>query len=240
MRALILAAGEGSRLRPLTEHVPKPMLEIAGRPILEHNVRLLARHGIHDIVINLHHHPEVVIDYFRDGAQFGVAISYSYEPELLGTAGGLNPIRASLTSTFLVLYGDNLSTCNIGNLLAVHERSAAVATVALFEREDVAASGIVGLDRDDRITRFLEKPRPEAVFSHWVNAGILALEPSALEAIPRAGFSDFGRDVLPKLLASGGKISGYRMTEELWWIDSLSDYERTRSALRVTVLEDSP
>jgi len=237
MRALILAAGEGSRLRPLTEHVPKPMLEIAGRPILEHNVRLLARYGIRDIVINLHHHPEAVIDHFRDGAQFGVAISYSYEPELLGTAGALNPIRSSLTKTFLVLYGDNLSTCDLGKLLEVHDRSEAVATIALFEREDVTASGIVGIDDDDRITRFLEKPRAEEVFSHWVNAGILALEPDALDAIPRDGFSDFGRDVLPDLLASHRKVGGYRMTEELWWIDSLPDYERTRSSVDASVLE---
>jgi len=237
MRALILAAGEGSRLRPLTEHVPKPMLEIAGRPILEHNVRLLARYGIRDIVINLHYHPEAVIEHFRDGAELGVRISYSYEPELLGTAGALNPIRASLTSTFLVLYGDNLSTCSISNLLELHGRSEAAATVALFEREDVLASGIVGLDEDDRITRFLEKPQAGEVFSHWVNAGILALEPDALGAVPPTGFSDFGRDVLPELLARGRKLSGYRMTEDLFWIDSLRDYERTRSSIDAGVFE---
>ena len=225
MRALLLAAGKGTRLRPLTEDRPKPMIDVAGRPILEHNVRLLARHGVCDLVINLHHRPEVIVGHFGDGARFGVSIAYSYEPELLGTAGALNPIRSRLEETFLVVYADNLTTCNLTQLLRLHRQARATATLSLFERERVNESGIVGLE-GERITRFLEKPARGQEFSRWVNAGIVALEPAALTFIPPVGFYDIGRDLLPALLASGARLSGYRMSEPLWWIDSTGDYER--------------
>ena len=104
MKAMILSAGEGTRLRPLTERIPKPMIPIAGRPILEHNIRLLAKHGIRELVINLHHCPDVVTDYFGDGHAWGVSITYSYEPVLLGTAGAVKKVEALFDSTFLVVY----------------------------------------------------------------------------------------------------------------------------------------
>src|ERR1700676_2990811 len=116
MRAFVLAAGEGRRLRPLTERVPKPMIEIRGRPILEHNVRLLVRHGFDDITINTHYLPDVVTAHFGDGRKFGARISYSHEDELLGTAGALNAVRARFDETFAVLYGDNLTTCDLSRL----------------------------------------------------------------------------------------------------------------------------
>ena len=231
MRALILAAGEGSRLRPFTDRVAKPMLEVGGLPILEHNVRLAAQHGITDLVINLHHRPEAIVDHFGDGSKFGVAIRYSHEPVLLGTAGALNPFRAFFAeATFAVLYGDNLTTCDLSAVIARHRATQAVATIALFHREDPAASGIVALDDAGFVTRFLEKPQPEEIFSRWVNAGILVLEPAALDAVALHGPSDFGRDVLPELLARGQRVAGYTMSEELWWIDSPADYQRTLAA----------
>lgn len=223
MKAMLLAAGEGSRLRPLTDEVPKPMVPIAGRPILEHNVRLLARHGVRDITINLHHKGDVIRRHFGDGAAWGVSIRYVEEPSLLGTAGGVKNALRDVDGTFLVAYGDNLSTIDLTRMLRAHRERGAAATMALFHREHVLASGIVGLDEQDRVTRFLEKPKPDQVFSHWVNAGYLALEPSVLARIP-AGVSDFGRDVLPGL----DGLYGYRMgpDEGLWWIDTHDDYHR--------------
>jgi len=173
MRAVILAAGEGRRLRPLTEHTPKPMLAVAGKPLLEHNVGLLARYGIRDIVINTHYRAQSIEEYFGDGRAFGVQIAYSRERELLGTAGALTPLRRELSSTFLVLYGDNLTSCNLRALVEFHRSKGAVVTLAVFRREDATDVGIVSMGENDRVERFLEKPAPDQVFSSWVNAGIM-------------------------------------------------------------------
>jgi mannose-1-phosphate guanylyltransferase/phosphomannomutase len=226
MTAMILAAGEGSRLRPLTDHTPKPMLRICGRPILEHGIRLLTKHGIRDLVINLHHRPEEIRAYFGDGAAWGASIRYSFEPHLLGTAGAVRKVQEVFDQTFLVLYGDNLTDCDLDRLRTFHQSRRAMATIALFRRENVSASGIAELADDDRIVRFVEKPQADAIFSHWVNAGLLVLEPAVLTMIPPGRPADFGRDVLPGLLANGYPVYGYRMREHLWWIDTIEDYER--------------
>jgi mannose-1-phosphate guanylyltransferase len=231
---MLLAAGEGRRLGSTTLDRPKPMLEIAGRPILDHNIRFLARHGIRDLIVNLHHCPETITQYFGDGAARGVRISYSYEPALLGTAGAVKNVSQHFDETFVVMYGDNLTTCDLSRFIDFHRRKSGVATVALFHREDATASGIAELDGGDRIVRFLEKPRADEVFSRWVNAGILIMEPAVLDFIPNGCASDFGRDVLPAVLAAGQPIYGYRMTEELWWVDSPEDLERTRRSFEAS------
>jgi NDP-sugar pyrophosphorylase family protein len=231
-KAMLLAAGRGTRLRPMTETVSKCMIEIAGKPILEHNVARLRRFGVTDIVINLHYMPEAVMNHFGDGSRFGARIRYSHEPELLGTAGAVKNVAAFFDAPFFVWYGDNLSTCRLDRLREFHKAKGGIATIALHHRDDPTQSGIVGLDGHDRITRFLEKPRADQVFSHWVSAGILALEPRALEAIAADGAVDFGRDVFPALLERGEAVHGYRMSggERLWWIDTLMDYERAQYA----------
>jgi mannose-1-phosphate guanylyltransferase len=203
------------------------MIEIGGKPILQHNLETLARAGVREAVINLHHLPERIREYFGDECA-GVSLSYSYEPELLGTAGAARECSTFLRDDdFIVAYGDNLSTIDLDKLVALHRRRDADVTLAVFHRDDVGASGIVGLDAADRVTRFLEKPREDEIFSHWVNAGYLVAKPSVLDAISPDAPSDFGRDILPQLLARGAHIYGYRMTERLWWIDSPADYERT-------------
>jgi mannose-1-phosphate guanylyltransferase len=146
VKAMLLAAGNAQRLRPLTDETPKPMLEVAGRPILEHNVRLLVRHDIRDMVINLHHKPEVIQSHFGDGSAFGARIRYSREPDLLGTAGAVKRVESEFDETFLIIYGDNLTDCNLGRLIAFHRACGGCATMALFYREDVTASGIVRLE----------------------------------------------------------------------------------------------
>jgi NDP-sugar pyrophosphorylase family protein len=208
------------------------MLTIAGRPILEHNIRLLAKHGIRELFINLHHCPDVVKEHFGDGRATGVSINYSYEPVLLGTAGAIRKMESFFDSTFLVVYGDNLTNCNVGRLCSFHRKKSGVGTVALFYRDDPTSSGIVVIDKNDRITHFLEKPEPHQVFSHWVNAGLLVFEPDILDYIPSVGSSDLGRDILPALITAGRPLYGYRMDEDLWWIDTLEDYRRVQELAR--------
>ncbi len=234
MKALLLAAGEGTRLRPLTDNMPKPMVPIAGRPILEHNIRLLAQYGVREIAINLHHRPDVIKNHFGDGSPFGVQLTYSDEPELLGTAGAVKKLESFFQDTFFVVYADNLIRCNLTRLLNFHHQHGGVATVALFHRDDVTQSGMVGLDEHDRVTRFVEKPAADQIFSHWVSAGLLVLEPELVKQIPSGVPVDFGREVLPQLLASGQRLYGYRMgpDEHLWWIDTTADLERVQKILQ--------
>ncbi|HEX8185368.1 MAG TPA: nucleotidyltransferase family protein [Blastocatellia bacterium] len=233
-KAMLLAAGRGTRLRPLTETVSKCMIEIAGKPVLEHNIEWLRKFGVTDIIINLHYLAEDVMNHFGDGSRWGARLTYSLEPELLGTAGAVKNVASFFDDSFFLWYGDNLSTCRLDRLWALHCARGGVATIALHHRDDPAQSGIVGLDESDRVVRFLEKPRPEQVFSHWVNAGILALEPEVIEAIPARGAPDFGRDVFPALLNAGAAINGYRMSEEegLWWIDTTADFERVQASAK--------
>ena len=226
MRAFILAAGEGSRLRPLTDGMPKPMLAVRGRPLLEYNVRLLVHYGITDITINTHYRAEKITAHFGDGSAFGAAIRYTFEPTLLGTAGALNNARDLFAEPFLLVFGDNLSTCDL-RALAASVRPGDAGAIALFHREDVVQSGVAVLDPDDRIVEFVEKPIPPNVPSHWVNAGLVVVTPRLAAMIPSSGQSDFGRDLFPRVLAENVPLRGYRMHERLWWIDTLADHART-------------
>jgi NDP-sugar pyrophosphorylase family protein len=232
-KAMLLAAGKGTRLRPLTDTVSKCMVAIAGKPILEHNIERLKSYGVTDIVINLHYQPESITAHFGDGSRFGVQLTYSFEPELLGTAGAVKQVAALFDAPFFVWYGDNLSDCRLDRLWRLQVARSGVATMALHHRNDPTQSGIVELDDNDRVVRFLEKPRADQIFSHWVSAGILVLEPRLLDAIAANEPTDFGREVFPRLLEQGEAIYGYRFAEDehLWWIDTLMDYERVQSAL---------
>jgi NDP-sugar pyrophosphorylase family protein len=230
MKALLLAAGEGKRLRPLTERLPKPMIPIAGKPILEHNVNFLARWGIREIAINLHHCPEVVINHFGDGSGFGVNITYSYEPELLGTAGAVKKLESYFYDTFVVIYGDNLINCDLKRLISFHRGHGGIATIAVHFREDLSNSGVVALDDQNRVMHFLEKPQENQFASHWVNAGVLLLEKEVLQYIPSGVPCDFGREILPNLLVKGQRLYGYKFSadEQIWWIDRIEDHERVQ------------
>ena len=232
-KAMILAAGRGVRLRPLTDQVAKCMVPINGKPLLEHNVEWLRGYGVTQLVINLHHLPQVVVNYFGDGSKWEINITYSVEEELLGTAGGVKNVEWFFDGPFFVWYGDNLSTCNLDRLYHFHCDSCGIGTIALCYRQDPTSSGIVGLDNTGRVVRVLEKPRPDQVFSHWVSAGIFVLEPGVLDYIPVEGSPDFGRDVFPALLADRQSLYGYRMSEDegLWWIDTPQDLQRTRESV---------
>lgn len=230
MQAMILAAGRGTRLRPLTDRVPKCMIELGGRPLLEYTLERLRRFGVTEVLVNLHHLPEAILGRVGDGARVGMRVVYSLEDRLLGTAGGVKRAAWFFRGTFLLLYGDNLSTCDYSRLMAFHRRAGGLATLALYRREDTSASGIAEVDSAGRITRFLEKPAPAESFSRWVNAGIYVLEPGLLKWIPSGGAPDFGGEVFPLLVGAGLPIYGYQMSREegLWWIDTPEDLERLR------------
>lgn len=232
-QAMLLTAGRGTRLRPLTENVPKCMVPLLGKPLLEHTIEHLRANGITQIIINLHYLPEVVPDYFGDGSRWDVQLTYAPEAELLGTAGSVKKSARFFDGPFFVWYGDNLSTCRLDRLWQQHQWKAGVATIALHEREDPTQSGIVGLDATQRITRFLEKPNVDQVFSHWVNAGIFVLDPEVLDSISDQYPVDFGRDVFPQLLAEDVRLYGYQMSsaEGLWWVDTVADLERAQASL---------
>ena len=208
MKAMILAAGEGTRLRPLTNAVPKPMAPIVGRPLLAWTLDWLATQGVTEAAINLFHRPQSIPDFF--GADYaGIRLHYFFEDALRGTAGGVQGARALLADApFFVIYGDNLIHADLRRLAAFHASHDGMATLALFHHPNPTAAGIVATDDVGRITRFVEKPPPDQIFADTANAGVYVLDPRVLEAIPRDGPSDFGRDIFPALLARGEALYG--------------------------------
>ena len=208
MKAMILAAGEGTRLRPLTASLPKPMVSIVGTPLLERTLTWLAGEGVTEAAINLYHRPQSIPDYF--GSEFaGIRLHYFFEETLRGTAGGVKSAQSVLEDApFFVIYGDNLISADLRRLAAFHAMHTGIGTVALFEHPNPAAAGIVGLDAGNRITRFVEKPPADEVFSPLANAGIYVLDPAVFDAIPENEASDFGRDIFPSLLAQGKALHG--------------------------------
>jgi len=206
-KALLLAAGRGSRLGAAVEAVPKPMLRVRGKPVLERHVEQLAAAGVKQIWINLHHRGEVIRDYFGDGERWGARLRYSSEEILLGTAGALKRLADDFAGgDFFVVYGDNLAAVDYAAIARAHEPGT-VLTMALCHKPEVGSSGIADLGPDGRIRRFVEKPAPDQQFSRWVNAGVYAASPDLLGWLPD-GVSDFGRDVIPRLLEAGRIVRG--------------------------------
>lgn len=232
VRGLILAAGEGQRLRPLTLRMPKPMVPVGGRPVLEHLVALMRVHGVDDIAINLHYRPEAIIEHFGDGRQFGVSITYSHEERLLGSAGAARALDRFLTDTFIVLYGDVLTDIDLSSLVARHRETGAMGTVALYEVSDPSRCGIVELDDSGRMTRFVEKPAPGTISGNLANSGILVLEPRVLREIPPGQPYDFGLHLFPKLLEQGVALYGERFDAYILDIGSADRLEQAETDFR--------
>ncbi len=222
--AMILAAGEGTRLRPLTVDRPKPMLPVAGRPALEHIVAWLRHHGVTRIAMNLHHLPKAVIQHFGTGAGHGVRVAYSVETRILGTAGGARRMLEhfdELGGTFVVVYGDVLTDLDLGSLSRFHAAATSEPhlTVALYRVPDPQECGIVELDPAGRVRRFKEKPGPSDTFSDLANTGVLIADRATLEDVPEGQFSDFGEDHLPRLLERGVPLHGWVVPQETYVID---------------------
>jgi NDP-sugar pyrophosphorylase family protein/phosphoheptose isomerase len=219
MKALILAAGEGTRLRPLTLELPKPMLPVVGKPLLEHTIEGLRRQGIVDLAINLNHRPEAIPAHFGDGRSFGVRIAYSRERELLGTAGAAKALDAFLDETFVVVFGDVLTNINYSELIAFHRRKGAVLTLSLYRVDNPTEVGLVEVDRTGRVRRFVEKPTAAEVFTDLANSGVLVCEPEVLSHIPAGRPFDFGQDLLPALLRSGESVCALPLSPNEYLID---------------------
>jgi NDP-sugar pyrophosphorylase family protein len=218
---MVLAAGKGTRLYPLTETLAKPMVPVRGRPVLEHTIGWLRRHGVRRVGVNLHHRPESVRGHFGDGARFGVEIHYSDEPELLGTAGGVKRLESLFEDPFLVVYGDVLTDLDLGALAAFHRSASTVphATLVVDRRANTEQCGVVEFDAIGRIRRFVEKPRPGETRSPWVNSGVMVLDHALLARIPGGRFSDFGRNVLPAWLAAGVPLHAWRLPAGTFLVD---------------------
>jgi mannose-1-phosphate guanylyltransferase/phosphomannomutase len=197
---MVLAAGEGTRLRPLTLTCPKPMVPVANVPLLVRTLELLRDQGIDEIAVNLHHRADVIAAALGDGSGLGVRLTYSPETELMGTAGGVKRLERFLDTPFVVLYGDNLYDFPLAPLIDLHRTCGALATIATFTAENPSACGLIETEDAQRVTRFVEKPPPEQVFTDQANAGVYILEPDVLAQIPADTVWDFGRDVFPRLL----------------------------------------
>ncbi|WP_054694094.1 sugar phosphate nucleotidyltransferase [Syntrophomonas palmitatica] len=226
MKAMIMAAGVGSRLMPLTINVPKPMVPMANQPLMENTVRLMAKQGFNELIANLHYHGDKIQDYFGDGSRFGVDIAYSPEEELWGTAGGVKRCQWFLNETFAVVSGDALTDIDAAALLVQHKARGALATIALKEVDDVEHFGVVVTGEDGRIERFQEKPRPEEALSHLANTGIYIFEPEIFNYIPAHQFYDFGKQVFPQLVKMGAPF--YGVAVDNYWCDvgSLNTYRQ--------------
>jgi mannose-1-phosphate guanylyltransferase/phosphomannomutase len=200
MKAVIMAGGEGTRLRPLTSTQPKPMLPMANVPMMEHIVRLLVGHGFEEVVVTVAYLSNSIRTYFGDGSEFGVKISYVSEDSPLGTAGSVGNARDLLSDRFLVISGDVLTDIDLGAALQYHDEKNATVTVVLQRVENPLEFGIVTTDNEGAVTRFLEKPSWGEVFSDTVNTGIYILEPEIFDYIPIKTVSDFSSDVFPRLI----------------------------------------
>ncbi len=209
MKAVIMAGGFGTRLRPLTSNIAKPMVSMANKPMMEHIIRLLRQHGLADILILLHFQADDISNYFKDGSRFGVKIEYILGQEDYGTAGSVKNAEKFLDQPFLVISADVLTDLDLKRAIGFHSQSRAMATMVLTRMENPLPYGIVITESDGRISRFLEKPTWGEVFSDTVNTGIYVLDVDALKKIPPKQDFDFSKDLFPLMLKDKDRLCGY-------------------------------
>jgi NDP-sugar pyrophosphorylase family protein len=228
MKAFVLAAGKGTRLGQLTRDCPKCMLKLSGRPLLEYTINWLRSYGITELIINVHHFGENIVEYFGDGRKLGANIRYSEEKELLGTAGALDKMRDYLTERFLVVYGDLLTNIDLSRFQKWHETKGASLSMTVYHVEDPTRAGIAEMNSNGRLTRFREKPPLGQVNSNLANAGVFISEPCILNYIPHNTFFDIGHDLLPSLLRNEVSVYCYPITDYLLDIGSLERYRQAQ------------
>jgi mannose-1-phosphate guanylyltransferase / phosphomannomutase len=226
MKAVVMAGGEGTRLRPLTSNQPKPMVPIVGKPCMEHIVELLRRHGFDDIVVTLAFMPQAIRSYFGDGETHGVSIRYSVEESPAGTAGSVKLAEDALDEPFLVISGDALCDIDLGKLVRFHQEKEALVTIGLKSVDNPLEFGIVVTDEDGRIERFLEKPSWGQVFTDTINTGIYVLDTEVLRHVPADRPYDFSKELFPLLLEMGKPLYGY-VADGYWQdIGNLDQYRQ--------------
>lgn len=217
LKAVVLAGGEGTRLKPLTYKRPKPLIPIAGEPCIDYMIKSLVTAGFSRVIITTGYMSDTLIKSIGDGKKFGASILYAFEESPAGTAGAVKNVSEFLDKTFVVASGDVLADVDIKAIYDYHREKKAVATMALTEVQNPTEFGIVGLDDDNRIIKFKEKPKEDEVFSNLINAGIYVLEPEVLDFIPKDQMFDFSKNVFPALLEN--KIPLYGMTIPGLWMD---------------------
>jgi mannose-1-phosphate guanylyltransferase/phosphomannomutase len=226
MKAVVMAGGEGTRLRPLTSNQPKPMVPIVGKPCMEHILELLGRHGFDDVIVTLAFMPQAIRSYFGDGESLGLSIGYSVEESPLGTAGSVRLASGKLDDTVLVISGDALCDIDLAQLVEFHKERGSAVTIGLKAVENPLEFGIVVTDEDGRIERFLEKPSWGQVFSDTINTGIYVLEPEVLKHVPSDRPYDFSKELFPLLLEMGRSMYG-KVCDGYWQdIGNLDDYRQ--------------
>ncbi len=224
-KAVIMAGGFGTRLRPLTVSIPKPMVPLANAPLMEHIVNLLKRHNIRDVLSVLYFQPEIITSHFGDGSRHGVSMDYVLAAADYGTAGAVRNAAEHLKQRFIIISGDVLTDFDLGKAIAYHEQNKAMATILLTHVQNPLAYGIVLRSEDGRITRFLEKPSWGEVFSDTINTGIYIFEPEALDLIPFQKEFDFSKDLFPLMLQKQLPLFGY--VADGYWRDigNLNEYQ---------------
>jgi NDP-sugar pyrophosphorylase family protein len=239
VKAVLLAAGAGTRLGLLTADRPKPMMDIDGQPAVAHSLRWLRRQGIDEVVINLHHHPVVLRDFVGDGSKFDLRVTYSLEEQVLGTSGALRPLRSVLRDeeVFCVLYGDVLTNLDLRWVRDAHIMSRPDATIVVTGVDDPTRAGMVVFDDQRRITSFVEKPAADQVVSEWANAGIYLCGPKVLDYVSAAGPQDFGRDLFPSMLQDGCSLLASPTSAAVIDFGSPERLEDARRAVRAGALD---
>lgn len=211
-KAIILSAGIGSRMGEITKTIPKVMLELAGKPLLQYNIELLKEYGVKEICINLHHIPESIKNYFEDGSKYEVKIHYNYEPLLLGTAGALSAFKNILTEDFFVIYGDVIGRISMEKLIRFHKLKKSDATLVIHLSSHPEDSDIIQIDKYKRIIDLIKKPGNRN-FGILSSAAWYIVSPKIFNYLPE-GKSDFIEDVFPRMIRSGLQLYGYE-TDEL-------------------------
>jgi mannose-1-phosphate guanylyltransferase / phosphomannomutase len=230
MKAVVMAGGEGSRLRPLTIRRPKPMVPIAGKPVMEHILNLLKRHGITEVVITVQYLASNIEDYFGNGSQLGMRITYSREDVPLGTAGSVKNAEEQLTEPFLVISGDALTDYNLTSLVKYHQEKKSLATLLLAHVHNPLEYGVIITNEDGHISQFLEKPSWGEVFSDTINTGIYVLDPQVFSYFEKNKQFDFSQELFPMMLKKGDPIYGYVASEGYWCdVGNLSEYMRANA-----------
>ena len=243
MKAVIMAGGFGTRIQPLTCNMPKPMIPLMNRPIMLHIVELLKKHHITDLVMLLYHQPMAIKNFFRDGADFGVKITYVTPLEDMGTAGAVKYAEKYLNQRFLIISGDLLTDFNLKKIIDFHEDNKALATITLTSVKDPLQFGVVVTDKSRRITQFLEKPGWGEVISDTINTGIYVLEPEVLQYIPEKENFDFSQDLFPLLLEKQEPLFGYPMKGYWRDIGNTDSYREAHHDIfrgRINVKIDEP
>ncbi len=216
-QAVIMAGGEGTRLKPLTNTRPKPLLPVLGRPCIEYVINSLASAGVEEIFLACGYRSQDIVNSLGGATHYGAKIVYAYEETPMGTAGAVKLLQSKLHGTFVVGSGDTLTDADLGHLISLHRERNAFVTMALTEVERPEQFGIVGVSAEGRIERFKEKPKPEEVFSNVINAGTYVLEPEALDHIPIGTKYDFSKNLFPDLLQQGKAL--YASPLKGYWKD---------------------